>query len=112
MGTYSVKYGSKSLEDENNSNKIILKGLFMKVKGDFPRLDVQNGPGSFASDNPLPLSSKFVTKKINRSHPELVRFPCFSYLFQCSLMLLKTLSNNLDSTRVLIGLTALYKRMW
>ena len=44
MGTYSVKLGNKSLEDKNNLNEIILMQLFfLKVKGDFPFLDVKKG---------------------------------------------------------------------
>ena len=31
MGAYSVKYGNKNLEDKNNSNKIILTGIFLKL---------------------------------------------------------------------------------
>ena len=46
MGAYSVKYGNKSLEDKNNSNKIILIGFFLKDKEDFPFLDVQKGDRS------------------------------------------------------------------
>ena len=51
MGVYSVKYGYKSLEDENNSNEIILIGFFLKVKGDFPFLDAQKG-GRSPDDSP------------------------------------------------------------
>ena len=43
MHAYSVKYDNKSLEDKNNSNKIILAAIFLKVKGDFPFLDFQKG---------------------------------------------------------------------
>ena len=41
LGAHSVKYRNKSLEAKNNSNEIILTGIFLKVKGDFPFLFVQ-----------------------------------------------------------------------
>ena len=53
MVPYSVKYGNKSLEDKNNSNEIILTGIFLKVKG------LSKG-GSFAPDDgpgPHPLET-------------------------------------------------------
>ena len=42
MSAYSLKLGNKSLEDKNNSNKIVLR-FFSKVKGDFPSLEIQSG---------------------------------------------------------------------
>ena len=38
-----VKHNNKSLEDKNNLNNIILIEFFLKVKGDFPFLDIQKG---------------------------------------------------------------------
>ena len=32
---HSVKYSNKSLEDENNSNEIILIGFFLKIRDSF-----------------------------------------------------------------------------
>ena len=41
VGAHSVKYGNKSLDDKNILNEVILIKFFLKVKGDFPLLDVQ-----------------------------------------------------------------------
>ena len=41
-----VKCGNKNLEDQNNSNEIILTGFFLKVKEDFPFLNIQKGDRS------------------------------------------------------------------
>ena len=38
--TESMEPNNNCLEDKNNSNEIILIGLFLKLKGDFPFLDI------------------------------------------------------------------------
>ena len=56
MGTYSVKYRNKSLDDKNNSNEIILIHFFLIVKTDFPFLDIQKG---IRSHLPTPLRDDY-----------------------------------------------------
>ena len=53
VGVYSLKYGKKSLEDKNISNKIILIGFFLKIKGKFSFIDVQKRKSFTPDDNLL-----------------------------------------------------------
>ena len=59
MGAYSVKYGNKRLEDKNNSNDIILTGIFLKVKETFLfLLDIQKGGGGRSHLTTSPLAPR------------------------------------------------------
>ena len=49
-----VTNSKKSLENKNNSNEIILIGLFLKIKGDFSFLDVQKGGCKYPRIPPPP----------------------------------------------------------
>ena len=55
VGAYSIKYGNKRFEDKNKLNEIILKGFFLKVKGEFPFPDFQKRGHSHPT-TPLPLA--------------------------------------------------------